>query len=370
MNRRSFLSAGLETVAVSGALANAAPAGEDGQSGKGEPTVESPIDPGLPIIDAHHHVYDYPALAGRPASRFLLDELLADIAAGGHHITQTVCVETMAMYRASGPVALRSLGETEFINGIAAMSASGNFGPCRVAAGIVSNVDLRLGDAARPVLEAHLAAAGNRLKGVRNSGAWDVYPVMGFALDPARAGWLLGRDFRRGVALLAAQDLAFETWVFHTQIPQVTDLAAAMPDTRIVLSHLGTPIGVGPYADHPEQTFADWKRNLIELAKRPNVSVKLGGLGMAFVSPALAARRPPAGSAEIAERWRPFVEVCIEHFGAERCMFESNYPPDSATCSYGTLWNVFKRIAAGCSAAEKAALFSGTAARVYRLESV
>jgi len=370
MNRRGFLTAGLETAALTGALVTAAPAAEEATSGNPGPSVEAPIDPELPIIDAHHHVYDYPARGGRPAARYLLPELLADIAAGGHHITQTVCVETMAMYRASGPPALRSLGETEFMNGIAAMSASGNFGPCRVAAGIVSNVDLRLGDAAKPVLDAHLAAAGGRLKGVRNSGAWDAYPVMGIALDPARAEWLLGSSFRKGVAALTAHDLVFETWVFHTQLPQVTDLAAAMPDTRIVLGHLGTPIGVGPYADHPERTFADWKRNVIELSKRPNVYVKLGGLGMAFVSPALTARRPQAGSAEIAEHWRPLVEVCIEHFGAERCMFESNFPPDSATCAYGTLWNVFKRIAAGGSAAEKAALFSGTAARVYRLAEV
>jgi predicted TIM-barrel fold metal-dependent hydrolase len=297
----------------------------------------------------------------------LLPEFLADVAAGGHNITDTVFVETKSMYRAGGPLEMRALGETEFANGMAAMSASGQFGPCRVASGIIAFVDLRLGDAAQPLLEAHLGAAKTRLKGVRNSAAWDEYAVMGIKADPAREQWLAEPGMRRGVALLAAHGLVFETWIFHPQIPQLAALAAAVPDTTIILGHVGTPIGVGPYASQPQQTFDNWKANIRDLARRPNVVIKLGGLGMAFVSPALAARKPEASSAEIAQAWRPCIETCIEAFGVDRCMFESNFPPDAASCSYRTLWNAFKRIAAGYSASERTALFSGTARRVLRL---
>jgi predicted TIM-barrel fold metal-dependent hydrolase len=376
MKRRAFLTAASEALTYAGAagvtgtahaagtVAAAGPAAA--ASGRVAET-EAPIDPDWPIIDAHHHLWDYPARGGAPPSRYLLDDLLADINASGHRITHTVFIECMTTYRAAGPADLRSLGETEFVNGIAAMSASGNYGPCRVADGIVAFVDLRLGDAVEPLLEAHRASAGARLKGVRNSAAWDSYPVMGIELNRERLEWLTGPRFHTGVARLAAHDLAFETWVFHTQLPQVTALASAVPQASIVLGHVGTPIGVGPYRADPRATFDHWKRDLLDLAKRPNVFVKLGGLGMAFVSPELAARKPAAGSAEIAEAWRPYIETCIEAFGPQRCMFESNFPPDGASCSYGTLWNVFKRLTQSYSRDERTALFSGTAARVFRL---
>jgi L-fuconolactonase len=273
------------------------------------------------------------------------------------------------MYRATGPVEWRSLGETEFANGIAAMSASGNYGACRVASGIMAYVDLRLGDRVRRILEAHIAAAGPRLKGVRNATAWDAYPVMGVALDPARSEWLMNPNVPNALAALGSLGLVFESWIFHTQLSQLARLADACPTVTIVLGHLGTPILTGPYASRRNAVFSDWKRGILELSRRPNIVVKLGGLGMSFVEPGLSNRKPQAGSAELARHWQPYLETCIESFGAQRCMFESNFPPDRATCSYGTLWNVFKRIAARYSAEEKAALFSGTARRVFRIEA-
>jgi len=364
MNRRSFLATGVDALAL-GTLASREASAD--ASTVTTPAAEAPIDPAWPIIDAHHHLWDFPARGTNPPNRYQLAEVLADIDSGGHHITQTVFVECMTTYRADGPPELRSLGETEFANGIAAQSASGTHGSCRVAAGIVAFVDLRRGDLVQPVLEAHLAAAGGRLKGIRNATAWDAYPVMGMALDRSRFEWLTEPGMRVGVAAVAAHDLAFETFVFHPQIPQVAELAAAVPQATIVLGHCGTPIGVGPYAVNPQATFADWKRNLLELARRPNVFVKLGGLGMSWVNPALAARQPHASSAEIAEVWRPVIETCIEAFGPTRCLFESNFPPDRSVCSYGTVWNAFKRLTAGYSVDERTALFSGTAARVFRL---
>ena len=75
----------------------------------------------------------------------------------------------------------------------------------------------------------------------------------------------------------------------------------------------------------------------------------------------------PPSSEELAAGWRPYIETCIAAFGTERAMFESNFPVDKGSCGYAALWNAFKRIAAGCSAAEKAALFVGTATKFYRL---
>lgn len=368
MNRRGFITASAELAAAVGSASAALAAGADVSLKSEVSFAEAPIDPDWPIIDAHHHLWDHPAGRGNPPDRYLLPEFLADVGASGHHITQTVFVDCMTMYRDSGPVEMRSLGETEFVNGLAAMSASGGYGPCRVAAGIVAFVDLRLGDASKPVLEAHIAAAGGRMKGVRNSAAWDAYPVMGMQLGHERAEWLGRESLRTGLAILAAHDLAFETWIFHTQIPQVTELAAAVPQARIVLDHIGTPLAVGPYAGKTKETFGLWRRNLVDLARCQNVYVKLGGLGMKFASPELIGRKPQASSAEIAKIWRPYIENCIELFGPERCMFESNFPPDAASCSYGTLWNVFKLLSAGYSPSERTALFSGTATRVYRLQ--
>ncbi|CAA9543489.1 MAG: Purine/pyrimidine phosphoribosyl transferase, partial [uncultured Thermomicrobiales bacterium] len=99
---------------------------------------EEIIEPALPIVDPHHHLWD------RPGWRYLLDELLADLNSG-HTIVATVFLQCRAMHRADGPEALRPVGETEFVNGVAAMSASGGYGLTRVCAGIVGPADLRLG---------------------------------------------------------------------------------------------------------------------------------------------------------------------------------------------------------------------------------
>ena len=369
MKRRTFL--GGASIAAFGmaAAASAIPESDAVDAAGPAPPKEPPIDPAWPIIDAHHHLWDVPARAGRPANRYLLPDILADIVGSGHNITSTVFVECMTMYRAAGPAELRSLGETEFVNGIAAMSASGNYGPSRVAAGIVANIDMRLGDGVRPVLDAHRAIAGSRLKGVRNATAWDDFPVMGIALDHARFDWLLDPRVSKGLAVLGSEGLVFESWIFHTQLGQLSAVATENPNVTIILGHTGTPIMIGPYAGQQKAVFDLWRRGIIDLAHRPNVVVKLGGLGMSFMNPGWVSREPRLTSADIAQQWRPYIETCIEAFGPRRCMFESNFPPDRATCDYGTLWNVFKRIAAPYSENEKSALFSGTAARVFRLQS-
>jgi len=323
---------------------------------------EAALEPELPIIDPHHHFWDTPQ-----RGTYLLHELLADIG-GGHNIVSTVFLECRSMFRRAGPPEMAPVGEVEFVNGIAAMSASGQYGPCRVAEAIIGHADLSLGARVREVLEAEIRVGGGRFRGIRHGVAWDEHEAVNkFA---ARGVPLhLARDarFREGFAQLAPLGLSFESWQYHPQLPDAIDLARAFPDTTIILNHVGGVLGVGPYRGHRQEILAGWKRDIAELAKCPNVVVKLGGVGMTSFGLDFHERDLPPSSEDLAAAWRMYLEPCIEAFGVNRCMFESNFPPDKQSGGYTELWNAFKRITAGASAAEKTALYSGTAARVYRL---
>jgi predicted TIM-barrel fold metal-dependent hydrolase len=327
-------------------------------------TPEDALDPALPICDPHHHLWDrQPA---RVAPRYLLDEILDDVG-GGHNVVSTVFIECGAMFRPDGPEALRPVGETEFVNGIAAMSASGIYGPARIAAAIVGTADLRLGDGVAAVLDAQIAAGGGRYRGIRRAAAWDPSPdVPNHRTEPG-PGLFLRDDFRAGFTHLAPRKLTFEAWCYHRQIPDVTALARAFPDTTIILNHFGGPLGIGPYAGKADQVYAEWRPAITELATCPNVVAKLGGINMEMNGFGWHERSRPPSSQELADATRHYYELTIEKFGAARCMFESNFPVDKASCSYTVLWNSFKRLTSGCSASEKAALFHDTAARVYRI---
>ena len=324
---------------------------------------EAILEPDLPIVDPHHHLWD------SKRHRYLLDELRQDTGSG-HRIVATVFVDCMAFYRADGPAAMKPVGETEFANGVAAMCASGNYGELRACAGIVSHVDLSLGAAAREVLQAHIAAGGGeggRFKGIRHAGGWDASPQIRNSHTNPPPGLYADARFREGFAQLAPLGLSFEAWQYHPQLPEVTALARAFPDTPIILNHLGGPLGVRPYAGQVDLVFAQWQRDMATLATCPNVTVKLGGLGMKIGPFDHHARPLPPTSQEVADAWRPWVDTAITLFGAQRCMFESNFPVDKGGASYAVLWNAFKRLAAGASADDKAALFEGTARRVYKL---
>jgi len=323
---------------------------------------EAALEPELPIIDPHHHFWDVPQ-----RGRYFLPELLADIG-GGHNIVATVFLECQAMYRRSGPREMAPLGEVEFVNGIAAMSASGTYGPCRVAEAIIGHADLTLGARVREVLEAEIKVAGGRFRGIRYGVSRDDSPAISRYVSRVVPPHL-ARDatFREGFAQLAKLGLSFESWQYHPQLADAADLARAFPDTTIILNHVGGVLGVGPYAGRREEIRAAWRKDIAELAKCPNVNVKLGGVGMTSFGFDFHERAMPPSSEELAAAWRQYIEPCIEAFGPERCMFESNFPPDKQSGGNTELWNAFKRISAGASAAEKAALYSGTAARVYRL---
>jgi predicted TIM-barrel fold metal-dependent hydrolase len=321
---------------------------------------EEVLDPARPIVDPHHHLWD------RGGQRYLIDDIASDLASG-HNVIATVYVEARSMYRAHGLEAFRPVGEVEFANGAAAMSASGGYGPAAVCAGIVGHVNLLLSDAAGEVLEAEISAGQGRFRGIRHSSAWDADPNVAHMYAARPKGLLLDATFRKGFAHLAPLGLSFDAWLFHPQIGELADLARAFPDTRIVLDHCGGPAGTGQYANRREEIFATWKASIREIAKCPNVAVKLGGLGMCLLGYDFHERAMPPSSEELAAAWRPYIETCIEAFGPERAMFESNFPPDKGQCSYQVIFNAFKRIAAHCSEAEKDALFSKTATQVYRL---
>jgi L-fuconolactonase len=321
---------------------------------------EEILQPERRICDPHHHLWD------RGGNRYLLDELLADTGSG-HNVVSTVFVECMSMYRADGPEAMKPVGETEFVNGIAAMSASGGYGDIRACAGIVGYADLTLGEDVKPVLEAHIAAGNGRFRGIRHAAGWHASPDIRNSHTNPFEHILGDEQFRRGFAHLAPLGLTFEAWAYHPQLPEIADLARAFPDTTVILDHFGGPLGIGPYAGKLQEVYEDWARDIEAVAACPNVVAKLGGVNMPINGFGWEKRDRPPGSEELAEATRHYYDRSIQLFGPDRCMFESNFPVDKASCSYAVLWNAFKRIADGFPEDEKDAMFYRTAARVYRL---
>lgn len=326
---------------------------------------EEIIEPDLPICDPHHHLWGRRDGAIMP--RYLLEDLLGDIDTG-HNIVSTVFVEAKAMYRADGPEEMKTVGEIEFVNGVAAMAASGLYGKTRVAAGIIGATDLDRGAASGDVLDAMIAAAPNRFRGIRCSATWDPDPVVrGHRVAPQSR--MMDPGHRAGVAELGKRGLIYEAWCFHTQLGELIDLAHAAPDVDIVLDHIGGPIGIGAeYEGRRAEIMEAWKRSISDLSECENVSVKLGGLFMEVNGFAWHTRPTPPTSDEMAEAAQPYFDHVIENFGPDRAMFESNFPVEKISTGYKTLWNAFKKVARGYSPLERAKLFHDTATRVYRLK--
>jgi predicted TIM-barrel fold metal-dependent hydrolase len=324
---------------------------------------EPALEPELPIVDPHHHMWV------RPNWRYMLDDFLAD-ARTGHNIVATVFVQANSMYRDSGPVEMRSVGETEFVNGMAAICASGYCGKTRVAAGIVGYADLRLGGRAEPVLAALMRAGGDRFRGVRFGTAWDPDPAFINPANPVPQGLLGDKTFREGFAVLGRLGLSFDAIVLHPQLGDVANIAGAFPDTKIVLNHVGRLVGIRSYAGKLKEQFPLWAASIKAVAAHENVYVKVGGLGQAVNGLGFEKMAEPPSSETVADAMRPYVETCIEAFGTRRCMFESNFPPDKEGFSYSVYWNACKRLTKSASATERADLFAGTAARFYRISGI
>jgi len=295
-----------------------------------------------------------------------MPELAADLESG-HNIIATVFAECHSMYRKEGPKAERSLGETEFVRGQAAMSASGTFGRAGACDVMFGNVDLTLGSAVEPIIEQHIAASGGRFRGVRISSGWHADEKVGNVTE--QPNLLIDPRVSEAAAVLSRMGLSLDCWLYHPQLDEVAQLADAHPALTIILNHVGSPILGGPYRGKSEEVFKDWKAAIIQISRRQNVFVKLGALPIRMPSFG-GDRSVPPGSEEVAAAWRPWMETCIEAFGPTRSMYESNFPVQKRWCSYQVCWNAFKRISASASASEKADLFAGAAARAYRLENV
>jgi len=328
-------------------------------------TLEPTLEPDLPICDPHHHFWDF-RTERMPYQRYLLHDLTADINSG-HNIRSTVFIEARSMYRADGPEEMRPVGEVEFVQGLAAASASGLYGPGRAAAAIIGHANLNLGDRVASVLDALQAASPNRFRGIRHSVTWDLHPEVENNAAYRKEGQMASDPFRAGARVLARRGLSFDAWLYFTQLAELVDFARAIPDLTIILNHIGGLLRVGPYANRDNEVLAAWRSGITAVAACPNVTMKLGGIGMPRMGFDWHARKTPIGSAELATSMAPLMTYCIEQFGPNRCMFESNFPVDKVSFSYNVVYNAFKRLSAGYSAAERAAMFHDTAARIYRI---
>jgi L-fuconolactonase len=320
------------------------------------PTVEAILEPDLEICDPHHHLMDH---AGW---RYTAEDYLRDTT-DGHRVTSTVFVEASLAYRETGSEHLRSVGEIEFVRQVQQETRDA---ATWIGRGIVGYVDLAEGARTAEALDAQIEASGGTLKGIRHDGSWDEIGVLHTRYAKSGPDLYARAEFKAGVDALTSRGLSVDTWQYFYQLPALASLARVCPDARIMIDHVGGVVGIGPYRERNE-IFRTWRRHIRALAQYPNLSIKLGGLGMEISGFDFPDRRVPASSKEIAQAWRPYIETCIEAFGAERCMFESNFPIDRPSCSYRTLWNAFKRIAAKATPAEKALLFRDTAVTFYRL---
>jgi len=321
-------------------------------------TQEPALEPELPICDPHHHLWEH------PGSSYLWADFLGEL--GGHRLTHSVFVECLMHYRDGGPMALRPVGETEWVESLVAKSDAVSGAP-RIAAGIVAFADLTLGAEVGAVLDAQLAAS-RRVRAVRYATAWDASDQIRPTHTHPPPGLMGQAHFRAGFAELVRRELAFDAWLYPPQFEELAALARDFPAARIVLDHMGGPLGIGPYAGRREEMLAEWRHSLTTLVACPNISIKLGGRTMTTAGFGWHKRPAPPGSQEIAAAIRPYFDTCIELFGPKRCMLESNFPMDRASCSYGVLWNAFKRATERYAAHERAALLRETAMSFYRLD--
>ena len=323
-------------------------------------TQEPTLEPDLPICDPHHHFWD-----NRPASipyqRYLLHELNDDIYSG-HNVVSTVFLEARSMYSADVDEGLRSVGEVEFVQGLAAASASGVYGTSRAAAGIMGHADLKLGADVKPILEALQAASPNRFRGIRHNITWNNDPTWD---NRETEGIVKSAKFIEGAKVLRDQGLRLDIMQSFPQMTEIAEFAKSVPDLPIIVNHVGGVSRVGIYADKDDEIIPKWREGITALAANPNVTMKLGGLGMPRFGFGWHAREIPIGSEELAEAMKPWMRHCIDQFSPERCMFESNFPPDKVSFSYNVMYNAFKILSKDYSASERAALFHDTAVRVY-----
>ena len=325
-------------------------------------TVETAIDPDRPIVDAHHHLWN------RGGSTYLAPELLADVT-GSHHVVRTVFIECMSKYDRDRPEHMWPVGETTFVRGEAEATVAASDGSGPTIGAIVGHADMMLGEAVDEVLAAHVEAGGGLFRGIRHATSFDASDEIRAGHSNPFEGMMRTPEFQAGVRTLAGMGLSFDAWMFHPQLDDLCVLADAVPEATIILDHLGGPLGLGPYAGRRDEVLADWRAGIARVAERPNVSIKIGGIGMEwYYGMGWSERSAPPGSEEVAAYWSDEVKYCIDAFGPDRSIAESNFPVDRATLPYPVLWNALQIMTSGYSDDELDQIFSGTATEVYRLE--
>jgi predicted TIM-barrel fold metal-dependent hydrolase len=324
-------------------------------------TVEDALEPELEIVDPHHHLWSEPV--GDRYPRYDLADLRDDTGAG-HDVVATVFIDCSSNYYADGPEHLRPVGETAWT---ATRADESDRTPGARIAAIVSYADLTLGDGVEEVLQAHVAAGGGRFRGIRHIGAWDADERIARSSRNPPPNLYAMPSFRTGMGVLGRLGMTFEAWQYHPQLPEVVDLARACPEVTIIVNHIGAPLGIGPYAGKRDEVMAAWRPPMEQLAALPNTVLKVGGIGMTRYGMGFERNENPPTSDELLAVWGDTLSWCIDTWGPERCMFESNFPVDADSVGYVVLWNAFKKVSARYSPAERAALFAGTARRVYRI---
>lgn len=324
---------------------------------------ETAVEPDLPIVDPHVHIFG----SEKDTQYYQMKDYALDLA-GGHNVVKTVYMEAYrSAWRTSGPDHLRSVGEVESIVHQSKEPLITKFGHCEFAAGIVASIDLTKGAEVIETLDAHVEAGQGRLRGVRQVAAYDNGLVGSFIKELPPAGLLDDPNFRTGIAKLKDYDLSFDVWIYHHQLDKFISLVDSFTDITFVLNHMGGLIGVGPYKENRGNAFASWKFNLRRLAERPNVYIKVGGLGMPVCGFNFDHQLHPATSHDLSNAWRPMIDTCIAAFGTKRCMFESNFPVDRQSAGYTEIWNAFKLTTTSLSTTERNHMFFETALRAYRL---
>ena len=322
---------------------------------------EEIINPELPIIDPHHHLWngDNQLASSFP---YLIDNLSEDTNSG-HNIVGTIFMECAQGYYQEGEDKYKPIGETEYVMKV--IKDSKKTSNSANIIGIISFADLMLGSEVKDVLNQHILIGEGLFKGIRHAAGWDQSneihnshsnPIKNIYYDPS---------FRKGAEELIKLNLTFDSWHYHNQISDLSIFAKDYPELTIIHDHFGGPLGVGPYQGKKQEIFKKWKDDISQLSENKNVHSKLGGLAMPVNGWNFHKQDKPATSDQIIEMHYDYYLHAIECFGVDRCMFESNFPVDRRSISYHVLWNAFKKMVSNYSNEDKNKLFFQNAKDIY-----
>ena len=326
---------------------------------------EEPLLPDLSIIDPHHHLWDV------GFGRYYVEELLEDIKSSGHDIKATVYIMSSSntkIYFKDGPEEFKTLSEIEFATNEGKRADIIADNKVKVNASIVGSLDLTFGNKLKPVIEKALEVSEGRLKGIRMLLAAHPDPRITSGAVKSDLSLMTHPKFIEGAKCLQEAGLSLDFWIYHTQLSELEKIARTLPELNIILNHIGGPIHLGEYKGKQALTHREWRTAMMRLSRLPNIRVKLGGLGMEVNGAQFHLKQNPPNSTDLADIWKPWIYETINMFGVENCMFESNFPVDKGSCSYGSLWNAFKIISENMSDDEKNKLFYENAAKTYNIK--